>query len=98
MSPLYIARNKEVAARMLGEEMMIMSARDSTLFSLNATASAIWQAADGVTPLTEIVEQHICAAFDVDPAIAQPDAEVLVQGLAERGILRISNVPMEETP
>ena len=34
---------KEVAARMMGGEMMIMSARDSTLFNLNETASAIWQ-------------------------------------------------------
>ena len=80
MSAVYIARSREVAARMLGGEMMIMSARDSTLFSLNATASAIWKAADGVTPLAEIVEQHVCAAFEVDPAVALPDAEELVQG------------------
>jgi hypothetical protein len=98
MSAIYIAKNKEVAARMLGEEMMIMSARDSTLFSLNATASAIWQAADGVTPLTEIVHQHVCTAFEVDPAVALPDAEELVQGLAKHGILKISNVPIEEMP
>ena len=52
MSPVYIARSKEVAARMLDGEMMIMFARDSTLFSLNETASAIWKAADGVTPLS----------------------------------------------
>ena len=41
MSALYIARVKEIAARSIGGEMMIMSARDSTLFSLNATAAAI---------------------------------------------------------
>ena len=35
MSPVYIARSKQVAARMLDGEMMIMSAHDSTLFSLN---------------------------------------------------------------
>jgi hypothetical protein len=52
MSPVYIARTSEVAARLLGSEMMIMSARDSTLFSLNETATAIWQAANGVTPLS----------------------------------------------
>ena len=98
MSSVYIARSKEVAARMLGGEMMIMSARDSTLFSLNATAAAIWQAADGVTPLDEIVKQHVCAAFDVDPAVALPDAEELVQGLAGKGILKISDAPIEEAP
>ena len=51
MNSTYVARTKEVAARMLGGEMMIMSARDSTLFSLNEVASVIWKAADGVTPL-----------------------------------------------
>ena len=33
MSPLYIARSREIAARELDGEMMIMSARDSTLLA-----------------------------------------------------------------
>ena len=82
MSPVYIARSKQVAARMLGGEMMIMSALDSTLFSLNETASAIWQAADGSTPLTEIVERVVCAEFDVAPEEALADAQDLVRDLA----------------
>ena len=61
MSAVYIARRKQVAARMLGGEMMIMSARDSTLFSLNETASAIWQAADGSTPLDGHRRARRCA-------------------------------------
>ena len=68
MSPVYIARVKEVAARSIGGEMMIMSARDSMLFSLNETATAIWQAADGATPLAEIVQRSVCARFEVDAA------------------------------
>ena len=96
MSPMYIARTREVAARLLGGEMMIMSARDSTLFSLNETATAIWQAADGVTPLTEIVERSVCANFEVDPAAALRDAEELVEGLAKHGILKVSNQPIAE--
>jgi hypothetical protein len=96
MSPVYIARTSEVAARLLGSEMMIMSARDSTLFSLNETATAIWQAADGVTPLAEIVERNLCAQFDVDPLAALRDAEELVEGLAKHGILKVSNQPIAE--
>ena len=60
---------------MLGGEMMIMSAVDSTLFSLNETASAIWQAADGSTPLGEIVERVVCTEFDIAPAEALQDAQ-----------------------
>ncbi len=81
---------------MLGGEMMIMSARDSTLFSLNETASAIWQAADGRTPLSEIVERVLCAGYEVAPEEALQHAEELVRELAGRGILRISEEPIAE--
>ena len=93
---LFVARATNVAARMIGGEMMIMSGLDSSLFSLNATASAIWQAADGATSLSQIVEQHICAAFDVDYAIALQDAEELAAELARHGILRLSDSPILE--
>ena len=98
MSPVYIARTKEIAARSIGGEMMIMSARDSMLFSLNETATAIWQAADGATPLAEIVQRSVCARFEVDAATALRDAEELVEGLAKHGILKVSDLPIEETP
>jgi len=96
MSPVYIARTKEVAARMLGGEMMIMSALDSTLFSLNETASAIWQAADGSTPLGEIVERVVCAEYDVAPEEALLDAESFVRELATHGILLVSDQPIAQ--
>lgn len=96
MSPVYIARSKKVAARMLGGEMMIMSAVDSTLFSLNETASAIWQAADGETPLNEIVERVVCAEFEVAPAEALRDAEDWARDLASHGILLISDQPLPQ--
>ena len=37
----YVARSTRVAARMVGDEMMIMSGRDSTLFVLNGTAALL---------------------------------------------------------
>ena len=92
----YIARATKLAARMIGGEMMIMSGLDSSLFSLNATASVLWQAADGVTPLAEIVERRICSAFEVDPAVALRDAGELAENLARHGILRLSDSPMPE--
>ncbi len=92
-SEKYISRGEHVAARMLGGEMMIMSIRDSTLFSLNETASAIWQAADGATGLREIVERSIVARFDADPEAAYRDALELVEGLAKHGILKVTNEP-----
>jgi Coenzyme PQQ synthesis protein D (PqqD) len=94
MSTLYVARNPRVAARNIGGEMMIMSGRDSTLFTLNRTATLLWQAADGSTPLDQIVEQTICREFQVQPAEAIPDAEILARELAGHGILDISDQPI----
>jgi hypothetical protein len=93
MSPLYIAKSSEIAARQLGDEMIIMSARDSTLFSLNDVGLVIWQAADGRTPLEEIVKEKVCREFDVTPEEALKDAESFVQELAMHGILILSDKP-----
>jgi len=94
MKNAYIARSTDIASRMFAGETMIMSPRDSTLFNLNETASAIWEAADGRTSLEQIIEQHVCAAFDVTPEEAMKDAERLVQELAAHGILKVSEEPI----
>jgi len=93
-TPRYVARSTKIAARLLGDEMMIMSGADSALFTLNPTATALWQAADGVTPLDRIVAEHICTKFDVEPADALRDAEELVTDLAAHGILLVSDSPI----
>jgi hypothetical protein len=91
---LYVARSPRIAARMLGEEMLVMSGQGSTLFTLNPTATILWQSADGATPLDEIVDRRICSEFEVQPEEAQRDAEALAQGLAKHGILLISEQPI----
>lgn len=90
----YVSRASNVAARMVGGEVMIMSGLDSSLYSLNETASILWQAADGVTPLAQMVERHICAAYEVDPASALRDAEEMAEELARQGILVLSDTPL----
>jgi hypothetical protein len=91
---LYLARNKSVAARLLGDEMMLMSGKDSTLFSLNPVASIIWNAADGVTPLDEIVASRICPEFEIAADQALRDAETFARELAGHGILQVSDEPI----
>jgi Coenzyme PQQ synthesis protein D (PqqD) len=91
----YIARSSAIAARLLGGEMMVMSAMDSTFFTLNEVATAIWQAADGRTPLSEIVARKVCAEFEIDPETAQRDAEHFVEELSRHGILLVSDHPLE---
>ena len=95
MSPLYLAHSKEIAARVLDGEMMIMSARDSTLFNLNELGTMIWQAADGATSLEEIVAQKICVEYEVEPGQALQDAEAFVRELAGHGIMLLSDQPIK---
>jgi|SRR5438874_9435838 len=98
MSERYVLRSSAIAARLLGGEMMVMSATDSTFFTLNEVATAIWQAADGRTPLSEIVNNMVCTAFDVDPEIALQDAQEFVNRLSQQGILAVSDHPLELQP
>jgi hypothetical protein len=94
MAETYIARSPAIAARMLGGEMMIMSAVDSTFFTLNEVATLIWQSADGRTPLSEIVERKVCEEFEVSPEDARADAEHFVRELSQHGILVVSGKPI----
>jgi hypothetical protein len=90
----YVGRSKAIAARALGDETMVMSAINSTLFTLDEVASVIWAAADGVTPLDDIVANKICARYDIEQEAALQDAEALVENLAKHGILLVSDQPL----
>src|SRR5215469_4958688 len=94
MAEKYIARHSAIAARMLGGEMMVMSTKDSTFFALNEVATVIWQAADGRTPLSEIVAKKICSEFEVDQDRAQHGADHFVDELSRHGILVVSESPL----
>ena len=95
MSETYIARSTAIAARKLAGEMMVMNSLDSTFFTLNEVATAIWQAADGRTPLREIVRNTVCEQFEVTPEQAMVDVEQFVADLSSHGILLVSDHPLE---
>jgi hypothetical protein len=94
LSNKYIAKSSAIASRLLADEMIVMSAVDSTLFSLNPTGTIIWEAADGNTPLSRIVEEKVCAEFDIGVEQAYADAERFVNALVGHGILVISDHPI----
>jgi hypothetical protein len=94
LSNKYIAKSSAIASRLLADETIVMSAIDSTLFSLNPTGTIIWEAADGITPLSRIVEEKVCAEFDITVEKAYADAEQFVNALAEHGILVVSDHPV----
>ena len=93
-SKRYVARSTAIAARVLGDETMVMSAANSTLFTLDEVATVIWESADGATPLEEIVANKICTQYDITPEVALKDAEGLVEELAEHGLVLLSDKPI----
>jgi hypothetical protein len=95
MSELYVARHPAAAWRRLEDEVIVMAAQESWLFTLNEVAAEIWEAADGRTPLASIVRDRICEKFEVDFEEAYRDAEELLRALAERGIVLLSETPLE---
>lgn len=90
----YIAQSPDIAASTLGDDTIIMSTLDSTIYMLNSVGTAIWKAADGATPLSRIVEEKICMRFDVTEDRALADAKELVEQLAQHGILCVSGEPV----
>src|SRR3981189_1914446 len=90
----YIARSSALAARALAGHILRVIPTDSTFFTLNEVATVIFQAADGHTPLREIVLDHVCEQFDIDPEQAQADAERFVSELSGHGVLLVSDHPL----
>lgn len=90
MNSRFLRRSPAVAARRLGDEMVLMSAHDSALFTLNEVAAIVWEAADGNTSLDAIVTR-ICTEFDVTTEQARADVEQLVSALTAQSILQLSD-------
>ena len=85
---------RTIAARALAGETTVMNSADSTFFTLNEVATAIFQAADGRSSAAGIVRDRICQQFDIDPEQAQADAEQFVADLSSHGILLVSDQPL----
>jgi hypothetical protein len=88
----YLARSAQTAWRVYDGEAVIILAEDSTLNTLNAVGTLIWESADGQTPVNAIVAR-ICEEFDVAQAQAERDATAFVDKLCGRGLLTVSRSP-----
>jgi hypothetical protein len=94
LDEIYLAKSSNIASRMLGDEAIIMSTVDSTLFTLSQTGTVIWEAADGQTPLSRIIEERVCGQFNVTVEQAKVDAKEFVAKLVEHGLLIVSDQPI----
>ncbi|PYM87407.1 MAG: hypothetical protein DMD84_17225 [Candidatus Rokuibacteriota bacterium] len=92
MPERYLARNPDVAWRVYDGEAVILLPENSSLNTLNAVGTLIWEAADGTTPLSAVVGR-ICEEFDVDRAQAERDATGFIEKLRERSLVIVSETP-----
>jgi hypothetical protein len=84
---MIVARATRVAARKVAGEMVILSADDSSLYVLNDIGTAVWEAVDGRTPLSAIVDAVVCRDYEVDRDSALRDVQEFVAGLMSHGVL-----------
>ena len=94
LTEMYLTQSANIAARTIGDDTIIMSTQDSTIFMLNSVGTAIWNAADGATPLSRIIQERVCSEFDVTGDQALADAKEFIDKLVKHGILLISDVPV----
>jgi hypothetical protein len=88
----YPTRNSRVAWRVYDGEAVILVAEDSTLNTLNPVGTVVWEAADGRTPVSAIVDR-VCDEFDVDLAQAERDVAGFIEKLQRRGLLNVAASP-----
>ncbi|HEY4222977.1 MAG TPA: PqqD family protein [Myxococcota bacterium] len=92
MWTLYLRQNPETPARTIEGEAIVITPADSTLHTLNDTATFIWDRSDGTRTLEAIAAEMI-DAFDVDGDTLKRDALAFVQDAVKRNLLLISEHP-----
>jgi hypothetical protein len=96
MSETYPTQSPRTAWRVYDGEAVILCPDNSTLNTLNAVGTRIWESADGNTPMSAIVAR-ICEEFDVNREQAERDTAAFIATLHDRGLLTISVTAQRST-
>lgn len=86
----YPHRSDELVWRVIGGEVVILTADGHEIHTLNRVGSAIWELADGTRNIKEIITL-ICERFDVDFEGAQTDVLEFAEQLVGKNILQITD-------
>lgn len=86
-------QNPDTPARSIDGEALVITPHDSHLHTLNATATAIWDLADGARSLEEIVDV-VVERFEVSRDVAVADARAFVEEATSRGLLLLHERPV----
>lgn len=83
-----VRQRRDVAARVIGEEAVVITPGDSHVHELDAVATFVWQLCDGERTGWHLVDQ-LTASFDVDRDRAARDLDGLLHTLSEKGLVEL---------
>ena len=83
---LLIKQNEDTAYRVLDGEAVIVDLDSSELYSLNPTATVIWEACEEETTLGEVVDR-IVEEFEVEREVAKEDCLEFLEKFSNEGIV-----------
>ena len=89
MPDRYLIQSPQTAWRIYDGEAVVICPDDSTLNTMNAVGTLIWEAADGKTPVS-VIGSRISEEFDVEPEQAERDLAAFIEKLCQRGLLMVS--------
>lgn len=79
-------RNGDVAWRIIDEEALVVSPKDSLIYPLNAVGTKIWELLDGKRTVEEITS-IICCEFEGDEDTIQNDVVIFLEDLKQAGLI-----------
>lgn len=80
------AHHRRTASRVFSGEAVVITPAENKVRMLNQTGSRIWELADGVRSVADIVAL-LAAEYDVDPAHAQQTTVELLDTLAAKELI-----------
>lgn len=84
-----IKQNKDTAYRVLDGEAVIVDLESSELYSLNPTATVIWETCEEEVTLEEVVDR-VVEEFEVEREVAEEDCIEFVEEFSENGLLLVT--------
>jgi len=83
---IILKQNKNTAYRVLDGEAVIVDLDSSELYSLNPTATVIWESCEEETTLEEVVNR-IVEEFEVERGVAEEDCRAFVEDFSDNELL-----------
>lgn len=86
MSDSAPVRAADVAFRAVGDEMLLVSAGQGRVLSVNTLGAFVWELVDGEKSVSDIVTA-VTEGFEVAEDVARHDVEAFLEDLENRGFL-----------